>query len=50
MGALRFNKQDVRHGALAAFAEGSLREVLTGALIKVYGCPEVQADRERSTT
>ncbi|MEQ1901024.1 MAG: 3'(2'),5'-bisphosphate nucleotidase CysQ [Devosia sp.] len=49
-GPLLFNRRDVRHGALAAFAQGSLREVLTGALIRVYGCPDIEQDRERSTT
>jgi myo-inositol-1(or 4)-monophosphatase len=49
MGVMRFNQADVRHGALAAFAEVSLRDVLTGALIKVYGCPEQQRDFERTT-
>jgi myo-inositol-1(or 4)-monophosphatase len=49
-GAMQFNKADVRHGALAAFAQGSLRDVLTGALVKVYGCPEIEHDRERSST
>jgi myo-inositol-1(or 4)-monophosphatase len=50
LGAMQFNRADVRHGALAAFAQGSLREVLCGALIKVYGCPEPQLDLERKTT
>ncbi|MGV3492091.1 MAG: 3'(2'),5'-bisphosphate nucleotidase CysQ [Devosia sp.] len=49
-GAMQFNKADVRHGALAAFAQGSLREVLREALLKVYGCPEPQQDLERKTT
>lgn len=48
-GRVQFNKADVRHGALAAFAQGSLRETLTGALIKVYGCPEAERQSERST-
>ena len=48
--AMRFNKPDVRHGALAAFAQVSLRDVLCGALVKVYGCPEPQLDLERKTT
>jgi myo-inositol-1(or 4)-monophosphatase len=39
MGALRFNREDTRHGALAAFAEASLKPVLHAALVKVYGCP-----------
>lgn len=50
IGAMRFNKPEIRHGALAAFAQDSLRHVLTGALIKVYGCPDVQQDAERKTT
>jgi myo-inositol-1(or 4)-monophosphatase len=47
---MRFNRADVRHGALAAFANSSLRDVLCGALVKVYGCPEPQIDLERKTT
>ena len=47
---MRFNRADVRHGALAAFAQLSLRDVLCGALVKVYGCPEPQLDLERKTT
>jgi len=50
MGPMQFNKAEIRHGALAAFAQGSLRDVLCGALIKVYGCPEPQLDVERKTT
>jgi myo-inositol-1(or 4)-monophosphatase len=50
IGPMRFNRAETRHGALAAFAEPSLREVLHGALIKVYGCPEAQVDLERKTT
>jgi myo-inositol-1(or 4)-monophosphatase len=49
-GAMQFNQPEIRHGALAAFAQVSLREVLCGALIKVYGCPEPQLDRERKST
>jgi len=50
--ALRFNKADVRHGALAASAELSLKAVLHDALKRVYGCPpatELPADLERKT-
>ena len=50
IGAMQFNREEVRHGALAAFAQVSLREVLCGALIRVYGCAEPQQDRERKTT
>lgn len=49
---LRFNKADVRHGALAAAGEHSLEPVLHEALRRVYGCPppaEMPADLERRT-
>jgi myo-inositol-1(or 4)-monophosphatase len=42
MGALRFNRAETRHGALAAFGEVSLKPVLHAALIRVYGCPEAE--------
>jgi myo-inositol-1(or 4)-monophosphatase len=42
MGPVRFNRADTRHGALAAFAEVSLKPVLEAALIKIYGCPPPQ--------
>lgn len=42
MGALRFNRAETRHGALAALGELSLKPVLHAALVKVYGCPEPQ--------
>lgn len=38
-----FNKAEVRHGALAAFADPSLKSVLHAALIRVYGCPSEEA-------
>lgn len=38
-GPLRFNRSDLRHGALAAVGEVSLKPALHAALIKVYGCP-----------
>ncbi|HEY0031661.1 MAG TPA: hypothetical protein VGB81_00190, partial [Devosia sp.] len=34
-----FNKRDVRHGALAALGDMSLKPVVHAALKKVYGCP-----------
>jgi myo-inositol-1(or 4)-monophosphatase len=39
-GPLHFNRADVRHGALAALSDPSLRPSLHGALIKVYGCAQ----------
>jgi len=42
MGALRFNREETRHGALAALAEVSLNPVLHAALVKIYGCPPHQ--------
>ena len=50
MGAMQFNRAEIRHGALAAFAQVSLRDALCGALVKIYGCPEPQLDRERKST
>ncbi|MDR3471320.1 MAG: 3'(2'),5'-bisphosphate nucleotidase CysQ [Devosia sp.] len=54
MGALRFNRQETRHGALAAVGEDSLKPVLQQALIRVYGCPPEEAvatsDLESRTT
>ncbi|HQZ14121.1 MAG TPA: 3'(2'),5'-bisphosphate nucleotidase CysQ [Devosia sp.] len=44
MGALRFNRADTRHGALAASAEESLNPVLHAALVKIYGCPPVEQE------
>ncbi|MEO5804947.1 3'(2'),5'-bisphosphate nucleotidase CysQ [Devosia sp.] len=38
-----FNKAEVRHGALAALSDISLKPVLHAALVKVYGCPAADA-------
>jgi myo-inositol-1(or 4)-monophosphatase len=43
-GPARFNRADVRHGALAAAADESLKPLLHEALIRVYGCPEPGQD------
>jgi myo-inositol-1(or 4)-monophosphatase len=42
----RFNKPDVRHGALAALSDMSLKPLVHAALIKVYGCPGPEAVRD----
>jgi myo-inositol-1(or 4)-monophosphatase len=39
VGFPQFNKRDVRHGALAALSDMSLKPLVHAALIKVYGCP-----------
>ena len=49
IGALRFNRADVRHGALAAVGDASLRTPLHAALIRVYGCPAETVQMERQT-
>jgi myo-inositol-1(or 4)-monophosphatase len=42
-----FNKKEVRHGALAALSDMSLKPLVHSALIKVYGCPaETAADTD----
>jgi myo-inositol-1(or 4)-monophosphatase len=38
-----FNRRDVRHGALAALSDMSLKPLVHAALIKVYGCPATDA-------
>ncbi|MBD8065518.1 3'(2'),5'-bisphosphate nucleotidase CysQ [Devosia sp. PTR5] len=44
-GPPRYNKRDVRHGALAALGDMSLKPHVHAALIKVYGCPAVPSDQ-----
>ena len=39
-----FNRRDVRHGALAALSDMSLKPLVHAALIKIYGCPAADAD------
>ena len=49
-GPLRFNRPEVRHGALAALADPALKPLAHRALIAVYGCPsesELAPDLER---
>ncbi len=49
IGALRFNRPEIRHGALAALGVPSLKAVLHAALVRVYGCPQPQEiDLERT--
>ncbi len=50
VGFPQFNKRDVRHGALAALSDMSLKPLVHAALIKVYGCPSPDmADAAPST-
>jgi myo-inositol-1(or 4)-monophosphatase len=49
IGALRFNRPEIRHGALAAVGEPSLKAPLHAALVKVFGCPQPhEVDLERN--
>ena len=49
VGFPHFNKRDVRHGALAALGDMSLKPQVHAALIKVYGCPaDAAGDPESS--
>jgi len=51
IGALRFNRPEIRHGALAALCDASLKAPLHAALVRVYGCPQPQeVDLERQKT
>ena len=52
-GPPRFNMADVRHGALAALSDESLKPVIHKTLRHIYGCPaeaDIPADLERRTT
>jgi myo-inositol-1(or 4)-monophosphatase len=53
-GALTFNRAETRHGPLAAAGDESLKRRLQDALIRVYGCPAIEAaaapDLESRTT
>lgn len=49
IGPLRFNRPEIRHGALAALGDASLRTPLHAALIRVYGCPAETVQMERQT-
>lgn len=46
LGAPTFNREETRHGALAAMIDNSLRAVVNDALIEVYGCLENNADKK----
>jgi myo-inositol-1(or 4)-monophosphatase len=48
-GPPQFNKRDVRHGALAALSDMSLKPIVHAALIDVYGCPET-SEQDPSTS
>ena len=51
-GPPQFNRAEVRHGALAALSDTSLRPLAHAALIRVYGCPadsELPLELERRT-
>ncbi len=46
IGFPQLNKRDVRHGALAALGDISLKPLVHAALIKVYGCPQAHDGAE----
>ncbi len=48
-GPPQFNRRDVRHGALAALSDMSLKPIVHAALIDVYGCPET-SEQDPSTS
>lgn len=50
VGFPQFNKRDVRHGALAALSDMSLKPLVHAALIKVYGCPALDAGGDELST
>ncbi|HEV7718364.1 MAG TPA: 3'(2'),5'-bisphosphate nucleotidase CysQ [Arsenicitalea sp.] len=44
VGRPMFNRAEVRHGALAALSDSSLKALVHGALLRVYGCPETSSE------
>jgi len=46
----QFNRRDVRHGALAALSDMSLKPHVHAALIKVYGCPPAETGTAELST
>ena len=46
----QLNKRDVRHGALAALGDISLKPLVHAALVNVYGCPQAQDGAEIAQT
>lgn len=48
-GPPQFNRRDVRHGALAALGDMSLKPLVHAALLKVYGCPQEGSDAATNT-
>jgi len=40
VGKPKFNKQEIRHGALASMSDISLKPILSKALRNIYGCPK----------
>jgi len=46
----QLNKRDVRHGALAALGDISLKPLVHAALVKVYGCPQTHDSAELAPT
>jgi myo-inositol-1(or 4)-monophosphatase len=46
----QLNRRDVRHGALAALGDMSLKPLVHAALLKVYGCPPAEGIAAPDTT
>jgi myo-inositol-1(or 4)-monophosphatase len=46
----QMNRRDVRHGALAALGDMSLKPLVHAALLKVYGCPPADSSAQTDTT
>ncbi len=49
VGVPKYNKQEIRHGALAVFSDLSIKAQVCKALIKVYGCPNINDKLKEST-
>lgn len=48
VGKPRYNKDEIRHGALAVFSNIDIKASISEALIKIYGCPKADENLEKA--
>ncbi len=48
VGKPKYNKKEIRHGALAVFSDVSIKEPIYEALVKIYGCPKADENLEET--
>ncbi|MCF6343340.1 MAG: 3'(2'),5'-bisphosphate nucleotidase CysQ [Devosiaceae bacterium] len=48
LGKPKYNKTEIRHGALAVFSDIAIKASISEALIKIYGCPKADKNLEKT--